>query len=310
MRSPEELTTVKDSTLSTPGVLLSDAPCPTKNVEKTFLNDDIQKAAAVLSDDDSTETTSMVQSNVGGNATSPLLIEPPRWAVPAKGEARLEPVCEALGSHPTIYLTRRPCIRVGRSPTNDLQLLHCTSSRRHALVFHHPNGSCYVVDCGSAHGTYINGQRISSTHVCGRVVPHRVRRGALIRFGGPGAPAFVLKDICVGFSSLITDLHMPSSQPTLSPKTHQLGVQLRNRLKALKPVNTVAGSILKKRSFEESSDDEHSRKRARCASPDEEASMNVTIRLVSPDFNTRRRVTFDDTQLVHAISYSESIGES
>ena len=38
------------------------------------------------------------------------------------------------------------------------------------------------------------------------VIPHRVRRGALIRFGGPGAPCFVLKSFAVGFDALVKDL--------------------------------------------------------------------------------------------------------
>ena len=157
----------------------------------------------------------------GGTNSSSLSarpdIEPPPWAIEAKGEARLEvrtgiaagvvlplcmhvfvvpvthnmssisplscvlstlsslylphiitiptkhqPVCESLGIQQPIDLTRRACFRVGRSPNSDVRLLHATSSRRHALLFHHPNGSCYVVDCGSAHGTYVNGVRVKS----------------------------------------------------------------------------------------------------------------------------------------------------
>lgn len=143
-------------------------------------------------------------------------IEPPPWAVSAKGEARLEPVCESLGVQSPVDLTTQACFRVGRSPSSDIQLLHATSSRRHALLFHHPNGSCYVVDCGSAHGTFINGERVKSAVVTngntasnagsnnasGMVIPHRVRRGALIRFGGPGAPCFILKSFAVKFDEL------------------------------------------------------------------------------------------------------------
>ena len=36
----------------------------------------------------------------------------------------------------------------------------------------------------------------------GMVIPHRVRRGALIRFGGPGAPCFILKSFAVKFDEL------------------------------------------------------------------------------------------------------------
>lgn len=126
-------------------------------------------------------------------------------------------MCESLGIQRPQDLTTQACFRVGRSPTSDLQLLHATSSRRHALLFHHPNGSCYVVDCGSAHGTFINGERVKSAVMAnsngvstnagsngasGMVIPHRVRRGALIRFGGPGAPCFILKSFAVKFDEL------------------------------------------------------------------------------------------------------------
>ena len=69
------------------------------------------------------------------------------------------------------------------------------------MLFHHPNGSCYIADCGSAHGTYINGVRINS-NPAGRVIPHRLKRGAMVRFGGPGSPSYVLKSFSTCFDSL------------------------------------------------------------------------------------------------------------
>mmetsp|Transcript_443 Transcript_443/g.670 ORF Transcript_443/g.670 Transcript_443/m.670 type:complete len:661 (+) Transcript_443:331-2313(+) len=176
-------------------------------------------------------------------------MEPPSWAVPAKGHAKLEPVCDTARMHPSVDLTRNSHFRVGRSPASDVQLLHSTSSRRHAMLFHHPNGSCYVVDCGSAHGTYVNGVRVKSTFPSapsagdrsstGRksvVVPHRVRRGALIRFGGPGAPSFILKSFAVGIEGIVghvthadcESMETPSCLPTLapsSPKPHLEGAK-------------------------------------------------------------------------------------
>jgi len=119
-----------------------------------------------------------------------------------------QPVCESIGVQNPVDLTSQPCYSVGRSPGSDVQLFHATSSRRHALLFHHPNGSCYVIDCGSAHGTFVNGVRVPNciSAGTGKVVPHRIRRGALVRFGGPGAPSFVLKSFSVGFESFVDDL--------------------------------------------------------------------------------------------------------
>lgn len=152
--------------------------------------------------------------------TKPL--EPPSWAVPARGEARLEPVCDSIHTHSPVDLTTRTCIRFGRSQSSDVILHHCNSSRRHAMIFHHPNGNCYVVDCGSVHGTYVNGVRVrsiasqdKSNSNCttssnqSKVVPHRVKKGSLIRFGGHGAPTYILKSFSLGFEELVKDLTRP-----------------------------------------------------------------------------------------------------
>jgi len=138
------------------------------------------------------------------------MIEPPSWVVPAKGESRLEPVGESRHLQSTVDLTKKACILFGRSHNSDVQLLHCTSSRKHALLFHHPNGSCYVVDCGSAHGTYINGKRVQTfaQEGSGTVQPHKVKKGALVRFGGPGAPSYILKSFSVGFETFVRNLEM------------------------------------------------------------------------------------------------------
>lgn len=162
------------------------------------------------------------------------VIEPPSWAVPAKGEAILEvslvasfscigqkyillnfyviyfylqPISDTGILHKPVDLTKRSVFRIGRSEVSDMQLLHCASSRRHAILFHHPNGSCYIVDCGSAHGTFVNGVRVRSSVTENGVVPQKVKKGALLRFGGPGAPTFILKSFSVGFDSLLKNLH-------------------------------------------------------------------------------------------------------
>lgn len=145
----------------------------------------------------------------------PPTIEPPSWAVAAKGDAKLEPLGESSLLQSTVDLTTQAVFNIGRSQNSDVQLLHCTSSRRHAILFHHPNGNCYVVDCGSAHGTYVNGERVKtvpsenndpSSTGGGVIFPHRVKKGALIRFGGPGAPTFILKSFPLGMKALMLSL--------------------------------------------------------------------------------------------------------
>jgi hypothetical protein len=125
----------------------------------------------------------------------------------------MQPVGSTSSTHDSIDLSTKAYFKIGRSPSSDLRLLEPTSSRKHALVFHHPNGSCYLVDCGSAHGTYVDGVRVESPNPKqdGKenktiAIPHRVRKGALIRFGGPDGPTFVLRSFPASLERLVRDL--------------------------------------------------------------------------------------------------------
>mmetsp|Transcript_51772 Transcript_51772/g.124972 ORF Transcript_51772/g.124972 Transcript_51772/m.124972 type:complete len:376 (-) Transcript_51772:470-1597(-) len=233
----------------------------------------------------------------------PPTFEAPSWAVPAHGETRLEPIGDCSDLQAPIDLKSQAVFRVGRSPQSDVQLLHATSSRRHAMLFHHSNGSCYLIDCGSAHGTYINGARVESTPTNGVVIPHKVRRGSLIRFGGPGAPEFMLKSFSFELNDMMNDdvpmCIMPVSTPVMSAV-----VEHNTRLNALG--KTAKESLLlqqqllsSKRSFDSMEtmplvDEDMS---SRCSSPPLSPEQSM-IRLVSPDSDSqqpsskRRRVTF------------------
>jgi hypothetical protein len=180
---------------------------------------------------------------------SSQVIEPPSWAVPARGEAILEPISETRQLHKSVDLTRQAVFRIGRSDVSDMQLLHCASSRRHAILFHHPNGSCYIVDCGSAHGTYVNGIRVKSSVTSNGVVPQKVRKGALVRFGGPGAPSFILKSFSMPLDSLMQNLHGSKTVTYKSnivedePPTSLIQTSSDYSLDALVTLNTRLNSV-------------------------------------------------------------------
>jgi hypothetical protein len=165
------------------------------------------------------------------------------------------------------------------------------------MLFHHSNGSCYIVDCGSAHGTYVNGVRITSPPNGGVVVPHKVRRGSMIRFGGPGAPQFMLKSFAFELEAM---RDYPSRNPTLTPTSSM--VQHNTWLNALGKTakDSLFLSLSSKRSFDsmetaECDDYDYEEvKRMRCSSPPLSPEQEP-VRLVSPDFgqpSKRRRVTF------------------
>lgn len=248
----------------------------------------------------------------------PTTYEAPSWAVQARGEARLEPICDSVGRQGPVDLTSRAVFRIGRSPQSDVSLMHVTSSRRHAMLFHHSNGSCYLVDCGSAHGTYINGVRVTSTpNDSNVVVPTKVRRGSIIRFGGPGAPCFILKSFSFELDEM-RDCPIPTVNivSTSTPPTPVLTavVEHNTRFNSLgrtaKEELMVHRQISSKRSFDSmstvmDSDDEmehHHMTSSALRSPP--LSPEQPIRLVSPELNCasdsenpcfkRRRVTFCD----------------
>jgi hypothetical protein len=214
-----------------------------------------------------------------------------------------------MGRQTSIDLTSKSAFRIGRSPNCDVQLIHATSSRRHAMVFHHSNGSCYVVDCGSAHGTFVNGRRIACPTSSGVVVPHKVRRGALVRFGGTGAPCFILKSLPLHLNNINNESNL-SKEALLVLRNTRLNALGDSSLEARisSTVNTNADRssciISNKRSFEslcsrvtidtdDNSIDEPINKRVRCSSP--LLSPEIPLRLVSPDLlamSKPRRVTF------------------
>lgn len=261
-----------------------------------------------------------------GTTTSPnrrptSTYEAPSWAVPASGEARLEPVCDSVDRQGPVDLSSQAIFRVGRSPQSDVQLLHVTSSRRHAMIFHHSNGSCYLVDCGSAHGTYINSVRVTSTPNKGNVVvPTRVRQGSIVRFGGPGAPSFMLKSFSFDLKEMrdspVPTINMSMCPLSLPPSPILTAVVQHNtRLNSLgrtaKEELMVYRQISSKRSFDSmetlmDSDDEmehHHHHPSDLLSSPPLSPTQQPLRLVSPDLNCacssqssckRRRVTFSE----------------
>jgi len=260
----------------------------------------------------------------------PTTYEAPSWAVRANGEARLEPVCDSVDRQVPVDLTSRAVFRIGRSPQSDVHLMHVTSSRRHAMLFHHSNGSCYLVDCGSAHGTYINGVRVVSTpNDSNVVVPTRVRRGSIVRFGGPGAPSYMLKSFSFDLDEMrdcpepIVNM-IPSSLPP-SPILSAM-VQHNTRMNSLgktaKEELMIHRQISSKRSFDsmstvmESEDelDIHQSSNVLNSPP---LSPEQPLRLISPELNCktqvpsfkRRRVTFfeDEVSEVYPVLVSPDV---
>jgi adenylate cyclase len=67
-------------------------------------------------------------------------------------------------------------IHIGRAAENDLILDHAQVSRRHAILQAQGEGEHWLVDLGSANGTYLNGRRVSS--------PQQLKSDDVIEIGG------------------------------------------------------------------------------------------------------------------------------
>ena len=133
------------------------------------------------------------------------------------------------------------------------------------------------------------------------MIPHKVRRGAMIRFGGPGAPCFVLKSFSFQLEELAEDNREGAISSVESTQGDAAVVQKNTRLNALgqTAIDSVRFSIISmacKRSFDtlDAEDfEEPCPKRSRCSSPP--LSPEEPIRLVSPDLPSsakHRRVSF------------------
>lgn len=91
-----------------------------------------------------------------------------------------------LGSDRSWKCSQSGLSLIGRNENSTIVVENLLVSRCHAAILHHISGQTYVVDLGSAHGTFI-GKRLLIPYT-----PTRLPEGALIRLGLHGGQ-FVLK---------------------------------------------------------------------------------------------------------------------
>ena len=142
----------------------------------------------------------------------------------------------------------------------------------------------------------MNGARIPPPSSGGVVVPHKVRRGAMIRFGGSGAPCFVLKS----FSFRIDEVRLDDDEQLelgevvrRNTRLNALGASVVSRIREGRSPSHD-DCVTRKRSFDSLStsatldeDFEPCSKRSRCSSPPLSPESSP-IHLVSPDVSKRQ----------------------
>ncbi|WOL17505.1 nuclear inhibitor of protein phosphatase 1 [Canna indica] len=102
--------------------------------------------------------------------------QPPDWAIePRAGVYYLE-VMKDGEVIDRIDLEKRRHIFGRQIPTCDFVLDHQSVSRQHAAVVPHKNGSIYVIDLGSVHGTFVANERLTKDN------PVELEVGQSLRF--------------------------------------------------------------------------------------------------------------------------------
>ncbi|KAE8714865.1 phosphoglycolate phosphatase isoform 1 [Hibiscus syriacus] len=130
-----------------------------------------QNVAAQPQQEDQTQVQPATQ--LGGGQSTWM---PPDWAIePFPGVYYLEVLKEGQVLD-RIKLDRRRHIFGRQHHTCDFVLDHQSVSRQHAAVVPHKNGSIYVIDLGSAHGTFVANERLK------KYTPVELEVGQSLRF--------------------------------------------------------------------------------------------------------------------------------
>ncbi|ONK82008.1 uncharacterized protein A4U43_C01F35180 [Asparagus officinalis] len=132
--------------------------------------------------------------------------QPPDWAIePRAGVYYLEVVKdgEVLDR---INLDKRRHIFGRQIPTCDFVLDHQSVSRQHAAVVPHKNGSIFVIDLGSVHGTFVANERLTKDS------PVELEVGQSLKFAASTRSYVLRKNTAALFPtpSLPSELNLPS----------------------------------------------------------------------------------------------------
>ncbi|KAF8410890.1 hypothetical protein HHK36_003427 [Tetracentron sinense] len=151
-------------------------------------------------------TASMVPASqltqVGGGQSN---WQPPDWAIePRSGVYYLE-VMKDREVLDRINLDKRRHIFGRQFPMCDFVLDHQSVSRQHAAVVPHKNGSIYVIDLGSAHGTFVANERLTKES------PVELEVGQSLRFAASTRSYILRKNNAALFPPplLATEVNLP-----------------------------------------------------------------------------------------------------
>ena len=119
-------------------------------------------------------------------ATTITGFTPPEWCAPPKAANFQLLVWRGAALVETVPLGCRAFLLAGRLQECEIVLEHASASRQHAVVLQHRSGAIYVLDLGSAHGTFLDGRRLPP-----REPAHWPEGGALVF--GASSRCYVLR---------------------------------------------------------------------------------------------------------------------
>ncbi|KAK1406034.1 hypothetical protein QVD17_42231 [Tagetes erecta] len=122
-------------------------------------------------------------TQVGGGQSS---WQPPDWAIEPRPGVYYLDVLKDGEVLDRIHLNKRRHVFGRQLHTCDFILDHQSVSRQHAAVVPHKNGSVYVIDLGSAHGTFVANERLTKDS------PVELEVGQSLRFAA-STRVYVLK---------------------------------------------------------------------------------------------------------------------
>ncbi|CAD6213569.1 unnamed protein product [Miscanthus lutarioriparius] len=144
-----------------------------------------------------------VGTQVGGGQST---WQPPDWAIePRPGVYYLDVVKDGEVID-RINLDNRRHLFGRQVPACDFVLDHQSVSRQHAAVIPHRNGSIYVIDLGSVHGTFVANERLTKDN------PVELEVGQSLRFAASTRTYILQKNTAALFPtpSLPSDVSLPS----------------------------------------------------------------------------------------------------
>ncbi|KAK9091819.1 hypothetical protein Syun_026730 [Stephania yunnanensis] len=141
-------------------------------------------------------------TQVGGGQSS---WQPPDWAIePRPGVYYLE-VLKDGEVLDRINLDKRRHIFGRQFPACDFVLDHQSVSRQHAAVVTHKNGSVYVIDLGSVHGTFVANERLTKDN------PMELEVGQSLKFAASTRTYILRKNNAALFPPppLLSEVNLP-----------------------------------------------------------------------------------------------------